>query len=394
MPMKCEELASILQRCCVGAEYDGKNIKVNVRLSTSDLAFLNQVGIKYDEASNSLDITSPKIHQAFIYYNASDFVKRFNIDNWNEEKPIVILNYNDTYCIKQKGLPVDEKKYPIFNFITYKQILNFIKGATDFNSYINEATREIILISEKGAHRIGYNPADERACELVGIVPLLSRLSESFKSIEFQGFFKEAVMLTLERFSIEERFYQLVLSLSVLLDVAERDYQLYIRKFSFDKIKSKFKEEKKAYFDSIEKNVESINRQVATFPLTFSASAFASYQVKDKPVILVLILFAYFLYTFIAWQVLKITKTNIANLKDDLFQEAKNILGNYNLIYKEFKPDFKKILVKIKQLNSLVCILKTTLIILLSCFVTFSIYQIIVNFESVPILVPPENLLI
>lgn len=394
--LQYDKLAKLLHTCCNGetGEFNGRYLKVNIELDTGDVSFLTDVGIQYDDANNTLDLKQTNIEDVNIYYGFDDFIKRFDRADKFLELTIIFVNLEGNYAIKHKNAEWEEKLDCIFNYCEYKKILKFIVNSTSFITYDNSAIHEFVLISESGGHRIGYNPIEPKVKNYSNITGLLNRLQDSFRSLEFQGFFKEAVVSTLFRFPLEDRFYQFVLNLSVLLDIADRDYELYIRRFSFDKIKSKFKEERKAYFDSIEKSVESINKQVVSFPLTFSASAFASYQVKDNPLILVLIVLVYSLYTFIAWKVLKMSKTNISNLTEDLFNEAKNILRNYTLIYEEFKPDFKKILFKVKQLNVLTSTLKATLIILLAFFYIFSIYQVISYFslDSKPTL--PFNLLI
>lgn len=69
-----------------------------------------------------------------------------------------------------------------------------------------------------------------------------------------------------------------------------------------------------------------------SFPLTFGATAFASYQVKDKPWILALIVLAYLLYTIIAFKVLSMASYNIECLRLDVKKEEDEIKGSYGKI--------------------------------------------------------------
>lgn len=87
---------------------------------------------------------------------------------------------------------------------------------------------------------------------------------------------------------------------------------------------------------------------MVSFPLTFAATAFASYQVKDKPLILILIFIAYSLYTIIAFKILKITSYNVECLEHDINKEE-DLLKNYNKVYEEFEKDFEKINKKKKR---------------------------------------------
>lgn len=376
-------LAAFLQLHC-GLEsgkstFNGRD--VSLILDKEGIDFLAKFDLAYDTATNSVQINHVINNELFIYYNFEDFTKRYLPNNSFDEIVILVIENEGTFLLKERNVICNSQLIPLFNYDAYKRILAFILESTDFISYDNQSTREFVLISETGVQKIGYDLLEQRVAKFDNLHPLFSRLKDSFKDFEFQGFFKEAVLQTIIRFPQSERFYYLISNLSVLLDIAERDNQLYIKKFGFDKIKSKFKEERKAYFESLEKNLESISKQITAFPLTFSASAFASYQVKDKPLILSLIFLAYLLYTIIAWQILRITNHSIISLKKEMLHEAKSIMQDYKLIYKEFKPDFKKILFKIKQIRVLVIFLRFTFIALLLSFFVFIIYQILLGWD-------------
>ena len=97
---------------------------------------------------------------------------------------------------------------------------------------------------------------------------------------------------------------------------------------------------------------------------------------SDKPLILVLIVIAYLLYTFIAFKVLSITDYNIFCLKADVKKEENEIKNGYDKVYADFKDDFLKIWTKINKLESLVLILKWILSLLLLIFTLFTLVQI------------------
>ena len=128
--------------------------------------------------------------------------------------------------------------------------------------------------------------------------------------------------------------------------------------------------------ESIKKNIESVNKQVTSFPLTFAASAFAGFQVKDKPAILLLIVGAYFVYTVVAYKVLSIASYNTEGIKADVDSESDKLKKGYEVVFKEFENDFTRINTKLGMINSLIGILKVVLVSLLFAFTIFSIYEI------------------
>ena len=312
-----------------------------------------------------------------LFYDESDFLKRYEekmTDDFDEIS-IFILNSKSGYLIKAKEEKYDSKLSLIFNFDAYLRILKFIVNSTDFISYSIPEKHEFILIDDQGPTEIKYDPQESRVTQLEDLRPIYLRLTEKFEQFEFQEFFKSAVLNSIKKFDLHERFFRIVLGLSIFLDSAEKDYRIYIKRFAFDKIKSRFKEERIKYFESIEKNLDSINKQVLAFPLTFSATIFASYQVKEKPYILFLILLVYSLYTIIAWMVLNVSYQNLKSVKNDVSAESETIKKIELAIYEDFKEDFTKIYKKITQLNRLIIMLRFTLITLLILFTVFVLYQ-------------------
>ena len=193
---------------------------------------------------------------------------------------------------------------------------------------------------------------------------------------EFIQFFKDVIINSIHSTDIKDRFFELTKSLKLLLNLTAKDYESYVLDFAIDKIKSKFKEERNKYFESLEKSIDTVSKQIVSFPLTFGATAFASYQVKDKPWILILIVIAYLLYTFIAFKVLSITDYNILCLKSDVNKEENEIKNGYEKVYADFKEDFIKIWTKIRKLEGLVLILKWILSLLFLIFLLFALVQI------------------
>ncbi len=223
---------------------------------------------------------------------------------------------------------------------------------------------------------IGYKLPDIAYFQGLNLHNVFSRFEEEFKKKEFVQFFKEIVIAGVHNAAEEDRFNEIIKENNALLNLAKRDYETYVSNFAFDKIKSEFKEEREKYFETIDKNIGSIGKQVISFPLTFGATIFASYKVKDQPEFLVLILVAYFLYTIIAFLVLNMTAYNVKCLRKDVDQEEKTIRDSYGVIYEGFKSDFKKIRNKIVNLRVIIGVLYFVLIALLILFLAFTFHYL------------------
>lgn len=265
----------------------------------------------------------------------------------------------------------------MFNYVQHRELQEFLISKNEFTPYHDNLSKQFVIIGkEKGAFHIGYNLLEKRKISDEDIKPFIEELKTEFVKKEFIQFFKDVIINSIHSTDIKDRFFELTKSLKLLLNLTAKDYESYVLDFAIDKIKSKFKEERNKYFESLEKSIDTVSKQIVSFPLTFGATAFASYQVKDKPWILILIVIAYLLYTFIAFKVLSITDYNILCLKSDVKKEEDEIKNGYEKVYADFKEDFIKIWTKIRKLEGLVLILKWILSLLFIIFLIFALVQI------------------
>ena len=362
--------------------YNGRLLRM--RYSTSEkenlIAVLNELKIDFELfPQDEIEIELNKCYTGnlVLFLDDVDYLKRAidYLDNFNEHN-FLILNDINGFLLKTSHQLFSSDCAIFFNAIYYRQLLNFITTNTDFVAVHNTTMYQFIIFSgDSGPFYIGYNLLDNRVKNLPDLSIYLLSIKEAFSKIDFIQFFKAALVQGVHQEDIKNRFFAITQSLQIILRLATKDYEIYLRQFAFDKIKAKFKDERNKYFESIEKNIETVSKQVTSFPLTFAASIFAGYQVKDRPAILILVFLAYGLYTFIAWKILSITSLNTDSIKEDVELEESKIKNGYQLIYEEFQPDFKKIKGKLSKLSALVMYLKTVLIGLLVAFIVFGIYQ-------------------
>lgn len=338
------------------------------------------------ELGNNLeiDLTNLKISNTFIFFEGEDFFNRFNLNKETFDKSnLVIISESNDYIVKSINEEFTEEKKVFFNYLQYKYFLSRLKNIESFKKIISNDNEFILVSRANSVMHIGYYNNDKRIVHLDNlehnIEELLIRFEKfptvgnSIENEEYIRFFIEnistiGIVNTLKK----DRLYEILKELKVLIAITDRDYDNYIKDFSFEKIKSKFKEERNKYFENIEKNLESINKQVLSYPLTFGATAFASYQVKEKPFILFLIFISFLLYTIIATKALNISSFNLNCLEKDVINEEEKIKNTFNKNHDFFKDDFDKIHTKIEKIKSLSFILKFvfyTILIMFSLFI-------------------------
>lgn len=316
-------------------------------------------------------------HGNLVFYDQAHFqsensYERYK-DRW-EDVNIIILMPGGEMVIKEKQEKPSDKNLPIFNYIYYRKILAFLLSKPEFTSLHYVMDHQFAILSaEKGPYHIGYSLSEVRVATVGSLILEYEELVKGFDKMEFAAFFKDVVIEGTHSALVGDRFWKLVSNLAALTSLANRDLMIYLQKFAFEKIKSKFKEEKVKYFESLEKNIESLNKQVLAFPLTFAASVFAGFQVKDSFWILIVIFASYTLYTFVAWKILGIIKYNIDTTEQDVTDESNRIRTTYQVVYAEFQGDFNKINGKILLIKQLHKWLRGILIGLLVLFLLFTI---------------------
>src|SRR5579859_1102163 len=300
-----------------------------------------------------------------VFYEREHFLSELSYDRYREnfdKKTISVLLQDGSLLRKVPGEAFSPSNALIINFVHYRNILAAVVGNKQFVSLNAPTEQQMIILSAKyGTYNIGYQLSEKRVESVPDLKGVYEELVKNFDKVEYVNFFKDVVIDGTHTQLTKEVFWGMVVGLGAFLASADRDYQIYVQTFAFDKIQSKFKEEKVKYFESLEKNIDSLNKQVVAFPLTFAASAFAGFQVKDNPWILFVIAGGYALYTWVAWQILKITKFNIDTTKTDVEKESVKIQSSYMFIYDEFKDDFANIYGKISRIETLHARLKKVL---------------------------------
>lgn len=362
--------------------FDGSNLRFKIENNyPSSLEIAKKIFKTINELLNGeieIKLTSCKLKNTFFYFDYDNYLRDYEYykDAFTNSN-IIILDFETKILFKEIDEEFTIEKADMFNYVQHRELQEFLISKNEFTPYHDNLSKQFVIIGkEKGAFHIGYNLLEKRKISDEDIKPFIEELKTEFVKKEFIQFFKDVIINSIHSTDIKDRFFELTKSLKLLLNLTAKDYESYVLDFAIDKIKSKFKEERNKYFESLEKSIDTVSKQIVSFPLTFGATAFASYQVKDKPWILILIVIAYLLYTFIAFKVLSITDYNILCLKSDVKKEEDDIKNGYEKVYADFKEDFIKIWTKIRKLEGLVLILKWILSVLFIIFLLFALVQI------------------
>lgn len=324
----------------------------------------------------SFKLTDSKWPEILYYFDENDFIKRCRLDleNYHEKSIIFLSPEGKTNTEVVTG---DETNRFVENFLTYKSIRKLFIETKELSQFKNDTSQTFTIVSkEYGVFHVGYSVPDYPYFYIIDIAGKADRLKQEFEKKEFIQFFKEIIVTSVHSTDEKNRLKVIVRQLDSIIDLTTKDYEAYVSNFAIDKIKSDFKKERETYFESIDRSISSIEKQVVAFPLTFAASVFASYKVQEAPGVLLLILLAYLLYTIIAYMILNMTAYNVRCLRKDVLSEKKAIKKAYGKIYADFKQDFKKIETKICLLRVVIGGLYVVLTFLLILFALYAAHNI------------------
>lgn len=354
--------------------FNGRELEISIKHFPEIETILSELSVEFENLPGdkmSIVLTKNKFKNLFLYYDEEDFTKRCSLSSKDFFK-------NDITFINPKGADsahkVTHKQTNMFamNFLIFKEIQSLFRDTKEFAHFDDRTNRVFTIVSkEYGVFRIGYTQPEYKFFYGINLKDQQNQLRENFEKKEFIQFFKEIIVTSVHNKDEEHRFKTIIRQLESIVNLTLKDYESYVSNFAIDKIKAEFKEERESYFENIDRSINSIEKQVVSFPLTFAASIFGVYKVQEKPGVILLILLAYLMYTVIAVLILRMTSYNVKCLKFDVDSEENAIKNEFGKLFADFADEFKKIRKKIVNLK---IILVSLYAVLLCLFVIFAVY--------------------
>jgi len=279
------------------------------------------LGIDYDSTGEGTVFRLGTINLPF-YYSTEVFLRDFKIQDVNRDFGIIneYLFYQHTNNIFYKNGLRDNENNIIVETIAYlniKQLLTDTIIPNAFANYIDNARRRIIIISAvKGTMLIGFPSIAPVITNGSKLNELFEKLNLSLKAKGFTSFFKSEVYEQLKNINEENRFICLVENLLLILENAERNFEVYLSNFSFNELKDKLTLERVKYFNTSKEILSKVYVQITSIPIAISAAAFATYKV-DNRFTLILIFLTFFVYAIFVLRLLFLLKNEINLLKLD-----------------------------------------------------------------------------
>lgn len=390
--------SDILNKILVLSELCNKSVDTEImnryalKFSLSDLGIaqiLRNNLIDFEDIGNyRFEIDLKQFTDISITLNQEDLRVRTNWDkDFLTQKDIIILNFEGSFLYYEQNSKITyvnkvkrEDCFLISNLINYLLIIEYFTSS-QFADYFNKAAEEVIIYSAtKGIFKL-FIPAvpaqlDYKVSLENDITVLLKKLETREYSIHFKN-----KLFSLDKKLDKDQILTLINNVGTLINEAENDYQLQLKNFSFDKLKSDLQKEKEKYFSSLREILSKILGQIVGVPISIAASTFASYKI-DSLNILILVLASFYIYVGFAIYFQSIYYVDIEEIEIDFDKDFDIIIEKSGLIVGDIENERSKIKRRIKAIRNTIRIFICSISLLTLLFSFYLIQQIKAKAQS------------
>lgn len=342
---------------------------LKIRSSQLDENILNEFGISYEQESESKTIDLS--NQSFkIYKNKIDALSQR--ESYLETDNIVIIYEEIIYNN-------ENRKIPFFENIFYTEKLKKLFLDKEVIAYDDELSEVFILLSEKmGKVEIGYSKKELSFLDTDNsLKEQFNNLSEKLEQNEYDSFLRDNfIKISKDIKDEDESFYLTLKELDTIVKNANREFELYKHKFSFENFLSDLHDEKEKYIKGLQENLSDFLSKINSLPIQFGVYILLVFRFKDEilPLCATIIL-------IIAWSAFSIHSLNIMK------KSAKFSKRKFEYIFKELslksgikeedlEKDKNEIMSKIEDINKMINRYRGVVIIFTLVFIFFSSFNI------------------
>ncbi len=181
---------------------------------------------------------------------------------------------------------------------------------------------------------------------------IFCQLEKEIDRKDFIPFFNNEICKTLLGKEVEERYIEFLKQHSSIVKSATLDFEIYLKDFSFDKIKTKFRENRDKYFNSLQDINSKFSSKLGSLVISISASVFATFRFKseERSFSGLLVLIAYTLYASYSNYEIACLKNDIKTISRNFDRELREIHVRSPIIADSLDEDSNQIKEKIKDI--------------------------------------------
>lgn len=323
-----------------------------------------------------------------VYFDIEDFLNRIK-ENYNLllasfNKSIAILNYKTGYLLfdvssKTTVLTNQElNTYLVTNTLAYLNFHNYFISI-NFAEYYNYAINEVVFFSNtKGIYHLKIPRTAILLNESIDFSVSIKSTLIDLENKEYNLLFKDQ-LFDFVKSKTDNGFVEVINKLESINSETNRNYQIVLKKFSFDTLKNELQTKKEEYFTSTREILSKVFSQVVTIPVSIGASVFATYKI-DNSFTLSLILFSFLAYSIFVIHILCVYFKELQYLKKDIDRQLLFIKNNSGLPTDDIKEGEYVINSRIKIAKRTVQLFISIILLLTLAFTIFISIQIFHTF--------------
>lgn len=312
------------------------------------------------------------------------------------EKNIIIIK--EKYSFINGDVYIDNEKDESDNFLTnayyYHAVLDLLKKNehkgdrnfyfVDYFSY--DQTKFILTsISKVGQITFTFN-SNYDLKNSISVKEVFFKYKNCLedKSNYLQKFLKNEIFNSFITEGRIVKFNMLIEKSDNIINAAEQNLDIFLSEISLDDIKNEYQDYKSKYFSQLRDILNKITNQILAFPITISASAFATYKISDTNFTVILILVLFIAITFYSIFLFMIQTSDIQELGNVMRKDYAKLEKSDFFIKRPFElTDFKETKEKLEERIKLIKITHIIYISFISLvnslFIVFLLFQLCHN---------------
>lgn len=151
-------------------------------------------------------------------------------------------------------------------------------------------------------------------------------------SKEYVAFFRDNIIKNVEeKKELDDRFFYLLSKLGLIIEKTDREYKLFLHKFSFEEFHSKLEEEKDKYFKSLQDSLSDFLSKINSLPIQFGVYIYLLFRFEKEIYPLLIVSTIIIIWSLFSYFSISTMKKSIKNYLKDLIMYSKS-LKNQELI--------------------------------------------------------------
>ncbi len=339
------KLATLLNKCKDTSSDEGTFTSKDL---ANHLKFLKQINIINDMTQEGISINLFQ-QPICIYKTKVDCIKYFQSNVTNQ---IIVIESNIYYSDKSTDSDV------FFENLIYSQKIQKLLEDKEVMSFNDKINKKYYFLSEKnGKIEIGYkNKASNFYEDNYNLKKMYYILKDNL-SKEYISFFRDNVIKSVEdEKENDDRFFYMLRNLELIVEKTDREYKLFLNKFSFEEFNSKLEEERDKYFKNLQDSLSDFLSKVNSLPIQFGVYIYLLFRFEKNiyPLLIVsAIIVIWSLFSYFSIYTMKKSIKNLSKRFDNVFKKIADKSGIDLEVLEKEKEDVINRLGNIKLLTTL-----------------------------------------